>query len=257
MNATANRRSGARDTLALCDRAQVRALLERAHTLMLPPSARLVLLALWAHADAGGRAWPSQSTLVRLTGLGESTVRRAVRALAGHLPGFAAAVPGPRERHTKRPTVYVIPLPRRPVTMTPRARPAEVSSPPAPRCHSDTRRNPGEETHRARAPAPALERAPARPLPPALAQLTARAHALAPPGAQARPAGPVNVRPAPAHPELQPHGAIAESPRVVDPMFLMRTRNARNLAPPAALEPPRPKERAAPPIAIRTLLESS
>lgn len=48
----------------------------------LPPLHKYVLLALADYADAkGGNVWPSVSTLVQKTGLSESTVHRALKAL--------------------------------------------------------------------------------------------------------------------------------------------------------------------------------
>jgi hypothetical protein len=59
----------------------------RAWDAELPPSEKLVLLALADAANDEGRCWPSVSTIERKSGQGERTVRRAIQALIkkGHL----------------------------------------------------------------------------------------------------------------------------------------------------------------------------
>ncbi len=47
----------------------------------LPPTQKLVLIALAWHSDDGGSCWPSQARLARLSGLSERSVRRAAREL--------------------------------------------------------------------------------------------------------------------------------------------------------------------------------
>ncbi len=69
-------------------------------------SARAVAVALWTHADAFGRCWPSQGTLARLAGVCERTVRTGLHALerAGVL---LRDVPRLAERRqVKRTTAY-------------------------------------------------------------------------------------------------------------------------------------------------------
>ena len=47
----------------------------------LPPTQKLVLIALAWHSDDGGTCWPSQARLARLSGFSERSVRRAARDL--------------------------------------------------------------------------------------------------------------------------------------------------------------------------------
>lgn len=56
-------------------------------TLDLPPSEKLVLLALADAANDEGHCWPSATSIAKKSSQGERTVRRAIRALeaAGHL----------------------------------------------------------------------------------------------------------------------------------------------------------------------------
>ena len=53
----------------------------------IPPSEKLVLLALADCANDEGHCWPSAATLARKSGQGERTVRRAIQSLVakGHL----------------------------------------------------------------------------------------------------------------------------------------------------------------------------
>lgn len=84
-------------------RAALRALLEALDARGLAASPRAVAVALWTHADPCGRCWPSQTTLARLVGRCERTVRDAVKALeaAGVL---LRDVPALRERRVRRRT---------------------------------------------------------------------------------------------------------------------------------------------------------
>jgi hypothetical protein len=66
------------------------------------PTARLVYLALWAHANREGLAYPSVPTLAGATGLGRATVQRALRELTTH----GEVVPKPRVGAT---TGYFLP----------------------------------------------------------------------------------------------------------------------------------------------------
>lgn len=57
------------------------------------PTAKFVLVALCLRAGADGRAWPSVATIATDTGLGESTVRRALGQL--HKEGQIALIHRP------------------------------------------------------------------------------------------------------------------------------------------------------------------
>jgi hypothetical protein len=84
-------------------RGALRALLIELDVRGLAATPRAVAVALWTHADPCGRCWPSQTTLARLVGRCERTVRAAVKALeaAGVL---LRDVPALRERRTRRRT---------------------------------------------------------------------------------------------------------------------------------------------------------
>lgn len=87
-------------------RGALRELLRHLESRGVASSARAVAVALWTHADAFGRCWPSQGTLARLAGVCERTVRTGLHALerAGVL---LRDVPRLTERRrVKRTTAY-------------------------------------------------------------------------------------------------------------------------------------------------------
>lgn len=83
----------------------------------IPPSAKLVLLALADHADSDGHCWPGIERLVEMTSLGRSSVIRSLAALEQH--GMIERV-----RRSNRSNTYRLGVVG--VTMAP------------PQCHHDT-----------------------------------------------------------------------------------------------------------------------
>lgn len=98
--------SGRSTSVSTHPRAALRDLLRALDAAGIAATPRAVATALWAHCDPCGRCWPSQTTLARLTGRCERTVRDAVKALeaAGVL---LRDVPALRERRVcRRTTAY-------------------------------------------------------------------------------------------------------------------------------------------------------
>jgi hypothetical protein len=89
-------------------RAALRATLDALGARGIAPTARAIFAALWTHADASGRCWPSQATLARLTGRCERTVRSALHQLE-RARVIARDVPRLTERRrTRRTTAYLL-----------------------------------------------------------------------------------------------------------------------------------------------------
>jgi hypothetical protein len=131
-------------------RAALRATLDALGARGIAPTARAIFAALWTHADASGRCWPSQATLARLTGRCERTVRTALHQLE-RARVIARDVPRLTERRrTRRTTAYLLATLEAPTSA--RAEP----SPGAPRDASVRRSAPmGTEP-----PAPAVDVSP-------------------------------------------------------------------------------------------------
>lgn len=96
-----------------------------------PPTERLVLLALADAANDTGRCWPSVPTLMKKTGLSERTVQRSL----SELESMGWVSKGLRNGHS---TLYVVRNPRQadtPVTLTPPSgwHPTPVTVTPHPR----------------------------------------------------------------------------------------------------------------------------
>jgi len=71
----------------------------------LSPSARLVLLCLANYANERGECWPSHATIVRMTGLARSTVKKWLKEL--EQARVMQRTPG----HNTETTVYRLPVP--------------------------------------------------------------------------------------------------------------------------------------------------
>lgn len=109
-------------------RGALRELLRHLESRGVASSARAVAVALWTHADAFGRCWPSQGTLARLAGVCERTVRTGLHALerAGVL---LRDVPRLTERRrVKRTTAYRFTFGSWRSTAAPVARPASPAA---------------------------------------------------------------------------------------------------------------------------------
>lgn len=109
-------------------RGALRELLRHLESRGVASSARAVAVALWTHADAFGRCWPSQGTLARLAGVCERTVRTGLHALerAGVL---LRDVPRLAERRrVKRTTAYRFTFGSWRSTGAPVARPASPAA---------------------------------------------------------------------------------------------------------------------------------
>ena len=89
--------------------AQIRSILDDCAGKNATPTQRLVLLAIAAHMDSCGKAWPSQATIMQKTGLSERAVRDALPGLRSLGLLNVEAEPTPRKS-----TVYRVTLTEQP-----------------------------------------------------------------------------------------------------------------------------------------------